>query len=183
MVFLFFLTPFLGVIFCIGWLQGKAMLEMFTMGMSLAVAAIPEGLPIVVTVTLALGVLRMASRQAVVRRLPAVETLGCVDVICSDKTGTLTKGSMAVTEALLSDGSHANIGQLVTLHGEVQHGRSHPLMEKLTTACIVCNDSVPAYGNKRTLGSPTEAALMGFAQKLGLEDLRKDWRRIEEVQL
>ena len=90
---------------------------------------------------------------------------------------------MAVTEALLSDGSRANIGQLVTLHGEVQHGRSHPLMEQLTTACIVCNDSVPAYGNKRTLGSPTEAALMGFAQKLGLEDLRKDWMRTEEVNI
>lgn len=173
----------IGVIFFIGWVQGRPLLEMFTMGVSLAVAAIPEGLPIVVTVTLALGVLRMANRKAVVRRLPAVETLGCVDVICSDKTGTLTQGCMAVTEALLSDGSRANIGQLVTLHGEVQHGRSHPLMEQLTTACIVCNDSVPAYGNKRTLGSPTEAALMGFAQKLGLEDLRKDWMRTEEVNI
>lgn len=171
----------IGVIFLIGWIQGRALLEMFTMGVSLAVAAIPEGLPIVVTVTLALGVLRMAGRQAVVRRLPAVETLGCVDVICSDKTGTLTQGKMAVTEALLSDGSRANIGQLVTLHGEVQHGRSHPLMEQLSTACVVCNDSVPAYGKNRTLGSPTEAALMGFAQKLGLEDLRKDWMRTEEV--
>ena len=81
----------------------------------------------------------------------------------------------------ISDGSRANIGQLVTLHGEVQHGRSHPLMEQLSTACVVCNDSVPSYGKKRTLGSPTEAALMGFAQKLGLEDLRNDWKRIEEV--
>lgn len=171
----------IGIIFCIGWFQGRPLLEMFTMGVSLAVAAIPEGLPIVVTVTLALGVLRMANRKAVVRRLPAVETLGCVDVICSDKTGTLTQGSMAVTEALLSDGSRANIGQLVTLHGEVQHGRSHPLMEQLSTACVVCNDSVPSYGKKRTLGSPTEAALMGFAQKLGLEDLRNDWKRIEEI--
>ena len=64
---------------------------------------------------------------------------------------------------------------------KVQHGRSHPLLEELVTACVVCNDTVPTYGKKRALGSPTEAALMGFAQKIGLEDLRNDWRRIEEV--
>jgi len=171
----------IGVIFLIGWVQGRPMLEMFTMGVSLAVAAIPEGLPIVVTVTLALGVMRMAKKSAVVRRLPAVETLGCVDVICSDKTGTLTQGVMSVTELLLSDGSKANIGQIVTLHGEVQHGRSHPLMESLTTACVVCNNAQPAYGKRRALGSPTETALMAFAQKLGLEDLRNDYERVEEV--
>jgi len=171
----------IGVIFLIGWIEGRPMLEMFTMGVSLAVAAIPEGLPIVVTVTLALGVMRMAKKNAIVRRLPAVETLGCVDVICSDKTGTLTKGVMSVTSVLLPDGSKANIGQIVTLHGEVQHGRSHPMLESLATACVVCNNSVPTYGKKRALGSPTETALMQFAQKLGLEDLRKDWQRIKEV--
>ena len=171
----------IGLIFLIGWVQGRPMLEMFTMGVSLAVAAIPEGLPIVVTVTLALGVMRMAKKSAVVRRLPAVETLGCVDVICSDKTGTLTQGVMSVTELLLSDGSKANIGQIVTLHGEVQHGRSHPLMESLTTACVVCNNASPAYGKRRALGSPTETALMAFAQKLGLEDLRNDYQRVEEI--
>jgi Ca2+-transporting ATPase len=171
----------IGIIFLIGWIEGRPMLEMFTMGVSLAVAAIPEGLPIVVTVTLALGVMRMAKKQAIVRRLPAVETLGCVDVICSDKTGTLTNGVMAVTAVLLSDGSKANIGQIVTLHGEVQHGRSHPLMESLTTASVLCNNSVPTYGKRRPLGSPTESALMQFAQKLGLEDLRNDWQRIKEI--
>ena len=95
--------------------------------------------------------------------------------------GTLTKGVMSVTSVLLPDGSKANIGQIVTLHGEVQHGRSHPMLESLATACVVCNNSVPTYGKKRALGSPTETALMQFAQKLGLEDLRKDWQRIKEV--
>ena len=88
---------------------------------------------------------------------------------------------MSVTELQLSDGSKANIGQIVTLHGEVQHGRSHPLMEQLATACVVCNNAQPAYGKRRALGSPTETALMAFAQKLGLEDLRNDYQRVEEI--
>jgi P-type Ca2+ transporter type 2C len=96
----------IGIIVCIGLLgvfQGKDFLSMFNIGVSLAVAAIPEGLPICVTVTLALGVMRMAGKNAIVKKLPAVEALGCANYICSDKTGTLTENCMTVIQVRVCD--------------------------------------------------------------------------------
>uniref|UniRef100_A0A3Q3B9M3 Calcium-transporting ATPase n=1 Tax=Kryptolebias marmoratus TaxID=37003 RepID=A0A3Q3B9M3_KRYMA len=175
----------IGVIMLMGWLQGKRILDMFTISVSLAVAAIPEGLPIVVTVTLALGVMRMVKKRAIVKKLPIVETLGCCNVICSDKTGTLTKNEMTVTQIFTSDGLHAEVTGVgyngvgeVLLEGEVVHGFSCPSISKIVEVGCVCNDSV--IRNHNLLGRPTEGALIALAMKMGLESVQQEYVRVEE---
>ncbi|XP_061885757.1 calcium-transporting ATPase type 2C member 1 isoform X1 [Entelurus aequoreus] len=175
----------IGVIMLVGWLQGKRILDMFTIGVSLAVAAIPEGLPIVVTVTLALGVMRMVKKRAIIKKLPIVETLGCCNVICSDKTGTLTKNEMTVTQMFTADGLHAEVTGVgyngageVLVDGEVVHGFSHPSFSKIVEVSCVCNDSV--IRNETLLGRPTEGALIALAMKMGLESLQQEYVRQEE---
>uniref|UniRef100_A0A096N3D4 Calcium-transporting ATPase n=1 Tax=Papio anubis TaxID=9555 RepID=A0A096N3D4_PAPAN len=166
----FYSFGIIGIIMLVGWLLGKDILEMFTISVSLAVAAIPEGLPIVVTVTLALGVMRMVKKRAIVKKLPIVETLGCCNVICSDKTGTLTKNEMTVTHIFTSDGLHAEVTGVgynqfgeVIVDGDVVHGFYNPAVSRIVEAGCVCNDAV--IRNNTLMGKPTEGALIALAMK------------------
>lgn len=175
----------IGVIMFLGWLQDRRILDMFTIGVSLAVAAIPEGLPIVVTVTLAIGVMRMAKRKAIVKKLPIVETLGCVDVICSDKTGTLTKNEMTVTQIITADCQLAEVtgvgydasGEIICNREVVRDG-SNPSVTKVMEVAVVCNNAQIVAGVLQ--GQPTEGALLACAAKMNMESLRCDFIRLHE---
>ena len=137
----------------------------------MAVAAIPEGLPIVVTVTLALGVMRMAKKKAIVKKLPVVETLGCVNVVCSDKTGTLTKNEMTVTRIMTSDNFVAQVtGNGYSPFGDVfccdqvVKNDSHPSISAVVEIGAVCNNSQVIEQEVR--GQPTEGALLILGTKV-----------------
>ncbi|MFC5712207.1 cation-translocating P-type ATPase [Thalassorhabdus alkalitolerans] len=153
----------------LGVMQGQPPYIMFLSGVSLAVAAIPEGLPAIVTVVLALGVQRMIKRKAIVRKLPAVETLGCASVICSDKTGTLTQNQMTVT-ALWSWGNHWSVQEngIYKQNQKVKVSQSLPLT-KLLSYGVLCNHAEieikgGRQGNKQKVtGDPTEAAMVKAA--------------------
>ncbi|RMC09280.1 hypothetical protein DUI87_14288 [Hirundo rustica rustica] len=178
----------IGLIMLIGWLQGKRLLSMFTIGVSLAVAAIPEGLPIVVTVTLVLGVLRMAKRKVIVKKLPIVETLGCCNVICSDKTGTLTANEMTATRLVTSDGCQAEVsgvgyngeGNVYLLPSkEILKEFSNVSIGKLVEAGCVVNNAV--IRKNSVIGQPTEGALVALAMKMELADIKDIYVRKKEI--
>lgn len=151
--------------------------EMFLAAVGLAVAAIPEGLPAIITITLAIGVQRMVNRNAIIRRLPAVETLGSVTTICSDKTGTLTRNEMAVQAVALGTGVFRVSGVGYdpqggfSCDGEPINPQERPLLGELLQAAILCNDAnlLHTDGQWQLNGDPTEGALVSLALKAGFQ--------------
>jgi len=160
----------------IGVMQGHAVYEMFLAGVSLAVAAIPEGLPAIVTVALALGVQRMIKKNSIVRKLPAVETLGCATVICSDKTGTMTQNQMTVTDIWISNKSWKVTGAGYQPAGEFfENGKKidpaahKPLKQMLMFGMLAStSDIIETNGEYSLDGDPTEGALIVAGMKAGL---------------
>ncbi len=167
------------IVVVVGFLRGGDLQELLEVSLSMAVAVVPEGLPAVITVTLALGTQRMVRRNALIRKLPAVETLGSVTTICSDKTGTLTQNKMVV-QSVYTAAHHQNFritGEGYDPKGDFQleqqkiEPQDYPELQALLVACAVCNDSVlqQEKGQWTILGDPTEGALLTLAAKGGIE--------------
>ena len=159
------------LMFVISMFQGREFLEMFMTSISLAVAAIPEGLPAIVAIVLALGVQRMIKENAIIRKLPSVETLGSVNIICSDKTGTLTINKMTVKKFYVN-------GQIYSLEDIDVNNKETDLLVK---GMILCNDATSKDGVQT--GDPTEVALVEVGNKLSIlkEDLNNKHKRLNEI--
>lgn len=169
------------LIFIAGMFHGQSGYDMFLSAISLAVAAIPEGLPAVVTVSLTIGVSKMMKRNALVRKLPAVETLGCTNVICTDKTGTLTQNKMTIKK-LWCDGKNIEIsadGEFMCNKRKFNISSCTPL-EKLLSCGYMCNNSV--YINGEISGDPTEIAIYELTEKTSVADeCKSKYSRVSEV--
>ena len=171
--------------FVAGIMRGEKAAEMFMAAVALAVGAIPEGLPAAVTVILAMGVSRMAARGAIIRKLPAVETLGGASVICSDKTGTLTENQMTVTSIFAGRKAHAVSGTGYRPEGGIEGGDGNLALRNTLLAGLLCNDTRIEYaeGGEKVVGDPTEAALLVAAAKGGLvqEDEARRLPRVDTL--
>lgn len=164
------------LIFAYGkWVKGIDFVELFQAVVGIAVSLIPEGLPALITITLAIGVQRMAQRNAIIRRLPAVETLGSVSRICSDKTGTLTLMEMMVVSAVTSGSAYQVTGDGYSPEGEIrkdgQPAGKDPVLVLMGRVSLLCNDAelFQDEGTWKVEGDPTEGALYPFAAKLGMD--------------
>ena len=164
------------VIFIVGLINGINVLEIFMTAVSLAVSAIPEGLPAIVTIVLAIGVQRMVKKNALIRRLPAVETLGSASVICSDKTGTLTMNRMTLTKAYIDGAAQPE---------EIGSSNSESIKKLLSFASLCCDGSVifNQDGSQQHIGDPTETSIIAAAHKNGIEidELNKSCPRLAEL--
>jgi Ca2+-transporting ATPase len=178
--------------FAIGyWVRQTELSEMFLAAVSLAVAAIPEGMPAILTITLAIGVQEMARRSAIIRRLPAVETLGAVTNICSDKTGTLTRNEMKVQTVEMAHRSLTVGGAGYEPIGEFKESgkpvapKDDPALIQMLRAGLLCNNAEISEksGDWVLNGEPTEGALVAVARKAGLDpdDLAHPWRRLDTI--
>lgn len=173
------------VMFVIGYLKGNPPLDVFMLAVSLAVAAIPEGLSAVITITLAMGVQKMAKEKAIVRKLSAVEALGSTEVICSDKTGTLTQNKMTLRNIYI-DGKLLDI-ENISSFDEIENidGIYSEDVLKLANVAVLCNDTTFGEdgGRKILLGDPTETCIIEFCSKIGFdkEVMDKTFKRVDEV--
>ncbi|MFB9476681.1 cation-transporting P-type ATPase [Nonomuraea salmonea] len=176
------------LVLALGLVRGQPVELMVVTAISLVVAAVPESLPAVVTLSLALGARRMAARDALVRNLPAVETLGSVTVLATDKTGTLTEGRMVARHLWTPAGEATATGSGYAPDGEIIGAQDPHELDALLTAALLCNDArlcPPRAPDEEwtELGDPTEAALLAAAGKLGLDrtDLHADFPRVAEL--
>ncbi|MCL6417747.1 cation-transporting P-type ATPase [Aestuariirhabdus sp. Z084] len=193
-IFAKWLTLFILIISTLILLFGYFVLDydfanLFMAAVGIAVAAIPEGLPAVLTITLAVGVQVMARRNVIVRRLPSIETLGSVSTICSDKTGTLTRNEMVVASLIVGDkqcvvqGNGYEPSGEITVNGQSVSIAEHPELNEVARVAVLCNDSelIEQEGAWSCLGDPMEAALLSFSNKVGVDacETREQWARTD----
>ncbi len=179
------------IVFIVGLLIGDDLIEVLLISVSLAVSAVPEGLPAVITITLAIGMQRMAAKNAVVRKLSAVQTLGNVTTICSDKTGTLTKNEMTVkkifdgfNEVIVTGSGYEPIGDFI-INGHKVNPLTKPQLNKLLVSGVLCNNSFfgKVDDDYAVIGDPTEGCLLTLAAKAGLwsDELKKSQKELLEL--